>query len=79
VSVPILTPRQTLELLIINDLRNILAAISRTSLERRAMVIADCAARLFQAREVDGQTGGNDLERQAEQNLRDALAGWRDR
>ena len=78
---PILTPYQGVELLIKNDERNVRDVVDHgmygmVDRERHATVIADCAARLFQAREVDHS---RELERKAERNLRAALRGGRDR
>lgn len=79
-SYPILTPVQTVELLIRNDERNVRDVLANPALgDKQAVVIADCAARLFQARQVDAMLGQRELERKAEANLRKALKGWRDR
>lgn len=75
-SYPILTPYQTIERLIENDKRNVSGLLrpgSSPASNWQAQIIADCAARLFQAREVDSTMGGNELERKAERNLREAL------
>lgn len=75
---PILTPYQNVELLIENDMRNIgdLLRLGIRDRDLHARVIADCAVRLFQAREVDSAHGGRELERRAERNLREALREW---
>lgn len=79
-SIPPLTPSQHVRRLMDNDARNLRDVrkpwgIFNSSVHAR--VIADCAQRLFQARAADRLVGGDDLERRAEANLRDALEGWR--
>ncbi len=77
---PTLTPYQVCESNIANDARNVrdLGKYGmRANRETHASVIADCAARLIQARDMGRD--GCELEREAEGNLRDALQGWRDR
>lgn len=68
---PSLTPRQALERRIENDARNVREVRSGPCGRTWAVVIADCAWRLFEARAID-----RELERRAEANLRAALEGW---
>jgi hypothetical protein len=72
-TLPPLTQLQVLERRIANDTRNVadLAACALPSMDLVASVIAECAKRLFQARACD-----KELERRAEENLRDALEFW---
>jgi hypothetical protein len=70
-----MTPRQALSLLIENDARNVRDS-KKYSFDHQNMcrVVTDCAARLFQARYLDSEVlGGNEMERKAEENLRDVL------
>jgi len=48
------------------NIRNILNPLEHSAPSLHAVVIADCALRFFQAREIDKQHGGNELERRAE-------------
>jgi hypothetical protein len=70
-----LTPRQALENLIRNDRRNLGAIRSDTSVETVSRVVADCAVRLFEARELRDDV----LVRGAEHNLRLAADAWKAR
>jgi hypothetical protein len=80
VSLPPLTPSQSLRLLMDNDARNLRDIRKPWGIfdsATHAKVIADCARRLFDARTQDAIIGGQELERRAEANLRAALDGWR--
>jgi hypothetical protein len=69
-----LTTREALNRLIENDARNIRdSKLYEFSRERRCVVVADCAARLFQARYLDSDEGANNEMRLTEANLKEAV------
>lgn len=71
----VLTTAQALDRLIENDARNVRdCGKYGSTLETRWCLIADCAGRLFEARDQDKRSGGREMERKAEFNLRNALA-----